>query len=146
MIQFHVSNFDPLESAYEDVDDADCVVLSDEVENRENDSTNLSEQCVAVQQKIYTNTFSGIEPTVLDSAMTTTRERQSYFLVYSESDDYALGCEFTFRRAGKFPRYECKTCRKLCDADKKSGLPFTKCNKKITAHSTKEKESYFGFS
>ncbi len=33
-------------------------------------------------------------------------------------NEYDIGCKYTFKRKGKSPRYECKTCSSLCDKDK----------------------------
>lgn len=69
-----------------------------------------------------TNTLIHNEPRIDEHELNTTRENKSIFLIYSTIDCYHLGCEFTMKKNGKFPRYECKKCRSLCDKDKKTGV------------------------
>lgn len=69
-----------------------------------------------------TNTLTHNEPWIDEHELNTTRENKSIFLIYSTIDDYHLGCEYTLKKNGKFPRYECKKCRQLCDKDKKNGF------------------------
>lgn len=97
------------------------------------------DESIIAPRKILTNSLIENTPTVLENGLTTTRANSSYFLIYSKHNEYDLGCEFTMRRKGKFPRFECKKCRQLCSRDKKSGIFIEKeCAVTIIGHRIQE--------
>lgn len=97
----------------------------------EGEDTVEDDDTIIATPKIFTNSLIENIPTVMKAKLSTTRENASYFLVYSKQDEYTLGCEFTLRRKGKFPRFECKKCRQLCSRDKRKGI-FTEKESAVT--------------
>lgn len=89
-----------------------------------------------------TNTLIHNEPYLMTAELSTSKEKVSYFLIYSKLNGTDIGCEFTHRRKGKFPRYECRKCRSLCNRDKTSGLTVAPEDKEaavqMDGHSIKE--------
>lgn len=69
-----------------------------------------------------TNTLIHNTPSVEECELNTTKDNGSFFLVYSKLNEYSVGCEYTLKRKGKFPRYECRKCRSICDKDRRSGI------------------------
>lgn len=69
-----------------------------------------------------TNSLIHNEPYLDEYELNTTKDRKSYFVIYSKVNEFDVGCEYTFRSDGKNPRYECKKCRSLHDKDKKLGI------------------------
>lgn len=73
-----------------------------------------------------TNSLADNTPEISDIELSTTKEKKSYFIVYSKVNENELGCEFTLKRDGKFSIYECKTCRRLSDRERRSGVVTAK--------------------
>lgn len=94
---------------------------------------------VSPPTEILTNTLIGNTPTVFEKELTTTRDNSSFFVSYLEQNGYILGSEFTLKRMGKYPRYECKKCRQLCSRDRKNGVSCEKeCAITIDGHNIHE--------
>lgn len=74
---------------------------------------------------VLTNTLVENLPYVNEFELNTTRDNKSFFLIYKKIDEYEVGCEFTFKRNARYPRFECKKCRSLYDKDKKSKIQVT---------------------
>lgn len=72
-----------------------------------------------VIEMALTNTLIHNTPSVCEFELNTSRDKPSFFVIYSKVNEYDIGCEYTFKRKGECPRYECRTCRSLCDKDSK---------------------------
>lgn len=77
---------------------------------------------IFTEELVLTNTLVGNAPVIDDYELNTTRENKSIFVIYSNIDGYNIGCEFTMKKRGTFPRYECRSCRSLSDKDRKTGF------------------------
>lgn len=92
-------------------------------ENREYVPDHLEQQIMSESDNrmALTNGFIHNRPYVEQHELNTTKDRRSFFLIYSKLNEYDVGCEYTLKRKGLFPRYECKKCRSLCDRDRRRG-------------------------
>lgn len=105
--------------------------------NNENElpisNVELNENPDLLSEMPLTNDLLTDTTCISDIKLTSIRENNSIFMKFGQVNNVEVGCVFTLKRNGKYPRYECKNCRKLADATKKKNKGIIEAHNKPAA-------------